>query len=189
MSIRVPSLALLLISCAPTTLATGCASGPAVTPLADKDYDYQLGAGDKLKVVVYGEDRLTGEFPVGTDGSVSFPLVGEVPAAGRTLDAFHADLVGRLAAKFLRDPSVTVEIENFRPVFILGEVTRPGEVPYAKGMTVNSLVAVAGGFTYRADRGRAMIRHEAEPAETSYRLTSDAAVRPGDTVRIGQRYF
>jgi polysaccharide export outer membrane protein len=156
---------------------------------AESGYVYQMGAGDRLKIVTYGEEKLTGEFVVSGEGVVAFPLVGDVPARGRTVADFRADLVARLSREFLRNPSVTVDVVNFRPVYVLGEVAKPGEFPFAENMTVYTLVAKAGGFTYRANRRTVFIRREGQPVETAHMLSGTTVVRPGDTIRIGERYF
>lgn len=162
-------------------------------PLADRDpvgrYAYTLGAGDKLKIATYGEPSLTGEFAVNSDGKVSFPLLGDIDAGGKTLAAFRENLLLRLGTKLLRDPQVSVEMINFRPVYVLGEVAKPGEFPYGERMSVFALVAKAGGFTYRANQSYVYIRGESETEERAIRLSSATAVHPGDTIRIPERTF
>lgn len=174
------SLLLALAACTPTHLVE--------RPSVDS-YQYTLGSGDRLKIVTYGEERLTGEFAVNGEGQVSFPLLGEVQARGRTLAQFKADLIGRLSANLLRNPQVAVEMLNLRPVYVLGEVARPGEFPFAEHMTVYALVAKAGGFTYRANRAFAYVTAEGDDNERATRLTSSTAVHPGDTIRIPDRTF
>jgi protein involved in polysaccharide export with SLBB domain len=176
-------LALLLV------LLTGCAGVQPVQGPSVANYVYRLGSGDRLRITTYGEDRLSGEFPVAGDGSLGFPLVGNVPAAGRTLEEFRADLVRRLGGEYVRNPQVTVEIANFRPVFILGEVARPGEYSYSDRLTVLALIAKAGGFTYRANTSVAFVSQSSDTAERAYHLSSELAVQPGDVIRIGERYF
>ncbi len=171
---------LLLGACAPANLADRASVGA---------YEYRIGTGDRLHVTTYGEDRLTGDFGVGPQGEVAFPLLGPVQAAGKTLAEFNAELQRRLASEFMRNPRVAVEMINFRPVYILGEVQRPGEFPYGERMSVYALVAKAGGFTYRASEKYAYIRSENETAERAVRLTSATAVQPGDTIRIPERNF
>jgi polysaccharide export outer membrane protein len=165
-----------------------CAPAAPVTAMGDSDSAYILGPGDKLKITTYGEDRLTGDFSVNGVGLVTFPLVGDVRARGQTIEQFRSDLVRRLG-DYVRHPSVMVEVTNFRPVFVLGEVMHPGQFSYSEGMTIYALVAQAGGFTYRADRKRVLVRHENEAGETRYSLTAGAKVSAGDTVRIPQRFF
>ena len=174
------SLFLALAACTPANLA----ERPSTHA-----YQYTLGSGDRLKVETYGEQRLTGEFAVNGEGKVSFPLLGEVEARGKTLAQFKADLIGRLGNELLRNPQVTVEMLNLRPVYVLGEVARPGEFPFAEHMTIYALVAKAGGFTYRANREFAYVTGEGDADEQATRLTSTTAVHPGDTIRIPERTF
>ncbi|MBU3991285.1 MAG: polysaccharide export protein [Alphaproteobacteria bacterium] len=176
----VPASLLLLGACAPANLAERASVGA---------FEYRIGTGDRLHVTTYGEDRLTGDFGVGANGAVAFPLLGPVQAAGKTLGEFNAELQRRLASEFMRNPRVAVEMINFRPVYILGEVQRPGEFPYGERMSVYALVAKAGGFTYRASEKYAYVRAEHETAERAVRLTSATAVQPGDTIRIPERNF
>ncbi|GAM96393.1 capsule polysaccharide export protein [alpha proteobacterium U9-1i] len=165
---------------------SGCVTNEAITPTEIPEY--RLGAGDELRVIVFGEAELTGPFVVGTQGSIAYPLIGEVQAAGLT----PLELAARLReglSQFLRNPNVSVEVANYRPFFILGEVTRPGSYPYSPNLTVQNAVATAGGFTYRANRNRVYIKHANEAQERPYDLTSGLPVLPGDTLRIGERLF
>lgn len=174
----------------------GCASDapPAELEVQESDAveldaaEYQLGTGDQLRVIVFGEDDLSGAFVVGSQGIVAFPLVGEVQAAGLTVLEFTNTLQTRLA-RYIRQPIVSVEVTNYRPFFILGEVQRPGTYPYSARLTVQNAVATAGGFTYRANMRRVFIKHANELEETEYLLTSTTPVLPGDTVRIAERRF
>ena len=150
--------------------------------------DYRLGPGDRLRVSVYGEATLTGEFVVGTTGSIAYPLIGEYSAQGKTVSEFTEGLRVALTRYVLR-PDITVEVLNYRPFYILGEVQRAGTYPYSAGLNVMNAVATAGGFSYRADTHRVFIKHSNEVAEREYRLTSSTAVLPGDTVRIPERRF
>lgn len=148
--------------------------------------EYRLGPADQLRITVFNEPDLTGLFVVGAQGTIAYPLVGNVRAAGLTVNEFTAELQRRLS-EYVRQPSVSVEVANYRPFFILGEVQRPGTYPYSANLTVMNAVATAGGFTYRANRGRVFIRHANENEERSYPLTVSTPVLPGDTVRIGER--
>ncbi|MFC3173505.1 polysaccharide biosynthesis/export family protein [Novosphingobium bradum] len=168
-------------------------SGCAPSALAERPpvgtFAYRIGPGDRLRIATYGEDRLTGEFTVTAQGAVAFPLLGEVAAGGQTVPEFTALLQRRLASEYMRNPQVSVEMVNFRPVYILGEVSRPGEFPYGERLSIYALVAKAGGFTYRANQGYALIRSENETVERPVRLSSATAVQPGDTIRIPERTF
>lgn len=151
--------------------------------------DYRLGAGDKIRVIVYGEDSLTGEFFVGGSGKVSLPLVGEVQATGLTIKEFQAEVTTSLQQGYLKDPKVSAEVLNYRPFYILGEVNKPGEYPYTNGLTVLNAVATANGFTYRANTKKVFIKRAGDAGEHEYPLTSVTAVAPGDTIRIAERFF
>lgn len=177
---RLLAVALLLLvgACSPVSLSDRPVVGT---------YEYRLGSGDKMKVTTYGEARLSGEFAVNDQGRLAFPLLGEIDVRGKTLNQFRADLQTRLGTQYLRDPQVSVEMINYRPVYVLGEVARPGEFAYTEKMSIYALVAKAGGFTYRASQSYVLIRSEDETEEHAVRLTSGAAVLPGDTVRIPER--
>ena len=176
---------LMLVWCA------GCASGAMASgpPEQVTVEEYRLGPGDQIRIAVFGEDRLSGNFLISPSGSISYPLVGEVPAQGKTVNEFAAALAEVLRHGYLRQPNITVEVISYRPFFIMGEVGNPGTFPYAAGLTVMNAVATAGGFTYRADTGRVFIKHAEDDAEHEYRLTSTTPLRPGDTVRIPERRF
>lgn len=173
---------------------SACAAGAPAIPLSSADplpatTEYRLGPGDKLRVSVFNREELTGEFTVGTQGRISYPLVGEVAVAGRTVQQFTAELTEQLRNGYVRDPIVSVEIAEYRPFYILGEVNRPGAYPYSPGMTVMGAVATAGGFTYRANSRRVFVQRPGDTGEESYPLTSATLVQPGETVRIPERLF
>lgn len=150
---------------------------------------YKLAPGDELNITVFGEDDISGEYVIDSAGNVVFPLVGVVEARGRTTSEFKDALAQALSNGFLINPSIIVEVGNPRPVYILGEVRQPGEYEYAEEMTVLKVVAKAGGFTYRANKSRVYVLHYGEDEENKYDLTPSTAVSPGDTIRIGERYF
>jgi polysaccharide export outer membrane protein len=158
--------------------------------VAGTSQDYRLGAGDKLRITVFGEDSLTGEyFVAGGSGMVAFPLVGDVKASGLTVEELRQALEAKLRDGYLKEPRVAIEVLNYRPFFILGEVAKPGEYPYTNGLTVLNAVATANGFTYRADTRKVFIRRANAGGETQYPLTATTPVEPGDTIRIGERFF
>lgn len=150
--------------------------------------DYRLGPGDRLRISVFGEPDLTGEFVVATNGMVSYPLIGDHGAQGKTLAQF-TDSLRTALMRYVLQPNISVEVMNYRPFFILGEVQDPGTYPYSGGLNVMNAVATAGGFSYRADTRRVFIKHADEIAEREYALTSTTPVLPGDTVRIPERRF
>jgi len=151
--------------------------------------DYQLGVADELRVTVFNEPQLSGQFTVASNGMLSLPLIGEVKGAGVTVDQLRGDITGRLADGYLRNPRVSIQVLTFRPFYILGEVNKPGKYPYSTGLTVLNAVATAEGFTYRANKHKVFVKHAGSTTETSVALTPATPVQPGDTIRIGERYF
>jgi polysaccharide export outer membrane protein len=150
---------------------------------------YRLGTGDRVRVIVFGEDQLTGEFEVSGAGLISLPLIGNISAQGLTTVELQKVITTALSDGYLQDPRVSIEVLTYRPFYILGEVNKPGEYPYTDNLTVLNAVATANGFTYRAATRRVYIKHKNEPNEKLYPLTSSTIILPGDTIRIGERYF
>jgi polysaccharide export outer membrane protein len=164
-------------------------AGSAAPSAQQQGAVYRLGPGDQLHVIVYGETDLTGDYTVSPVGTIAFPLIGEVPANGLTPDQMSQAIAAGLEQGYMRHPQVSAAIASYRPFFILGEVTHPGTYPFSAALTVRGAVAVAGGFTYRANEGRVFIRHAGEQGEHPYRLDAATLVQPGDTIRIGERFF
>ena len=149
---------------------------------------YHLGPGDQLRIITLSEDRLTGEFRVNDSGAVALPLLGTIQAAGlTTADLERAISAALVQAQLIREPSVSVEVITYRPIFVLGEVNKPGQYPYQPGMTVVTAVAVAGGFTYRAVEDRAAIVRSVDGKATEGRAERQTYVRPGDVITIYER--
>jgi polysaccharide export outer membrane protein len=152
---------------------------------------FTLGPGDKIRVTVFGETAVNGEYTVGPDGALAFPLIGSIDARGRTVAQLQAAIAQKLAAGYILDPRVSIDVLTFRPFYILGEVNRPGQYPYAQGLSVAQAVATAGGYTYRARTSRVFIRRADEAVEEKVSLKNGRQVwvMPGDTIRVGERYF
>jgi protein involved in polysaccharide export with SLBB domain len=150
---------------------------------------YRLDVADKVRLIVYNEPTLSGEFTVNSDGVLSVPLIGDVKVRGLTTAESITAITEKFADGYLRDPKVSIDVLTYRPFYILGEVTKPGEYPYSNGLTVMNAVATASGFTYRANKGNIFIKHAGEAKENKYKMTPDLVVKPGDTVRVGERYF
>jgi polysaccharide biosynthesis/export protein len=153
------------------------------------DTAYHLDAGDKLRVVVYGQEGLTNSYAIDAGGSITMPLIGSVPARGRTPAGLAADITAKLRNGFIREPSVAVEVEAYRPFFILGEVAAPGQYPYVPNMSVESAVAIAGGFSPRARRDRVTLTHSDATGSMRVVVPLGTAISPGDTVLVGERWF
>lgn len=172
----------------------GCA-GAGAPPISSADVavgleSYRLGAGDRVRVTVFNEPALTGEYNITPGGALAFPLIGVVNAGGRTIDTVQQELTAKLGEGYVNDPRVSLEVLTYRPFYILGEVNRPGEYSYASGMTVEQAIARAGGFTYRANEKTVFLRRQKGTGESAVPLRSaQVAVLPGDTIRVGERYF
>jgi protein involved in polysaccharide export with SLBB domain len=173
-----------------------CACNSAPLPRGDGAYvvetghEYKLGPGDKLRITVFGEENLSGEFTVSNNGGVAMPLVGEVRAGGLTPALFQTAVQEKLAETgMVRTPRVSVDVLNYRPFYILGEINKPGQYPYAIGMTVTKAVATAGGFTYRANNKMVYVTREGSTREVTVWVTAATWIGPGDTIRVGERSF
>jgi protein involved in polysaccharide export with SLBB domain len=162
----------------------------AQTPPAAASADnYILGPNDRIRLKVYGEADITGEYEIGNTGQVSIPLAGHIKAAGATTRQLEKAIAAALAKGIVRDPRVNVEVAQYRPYYILGEVKKSGEYPYRHGLTVLDAVASAGGFTYRANENKVLLRRSGAGAEETYPLDAPVPVYPGDNIRIPERYF
>jgi len=183
------AVAFLLAGCDVAPLGPGVdGSQPLVGPGAAGGI--RLQPGDKLKVTVYGEEKLSGEYEIDPAGAVSLPLAGTLQAAGLTKPELERILTKKFSsARYINNPKVTVDIANFRPFFVLGEVEKPGQYPYISGLNVMSAIAVAGGNTYRASGSKVLIQRSGEEGLREYPLSSTIPVYPGDLVRVPERYF
>src|SRR5580658_503127 len=162
----------------------------AAAPLASRhDAPYHLDAGDKLRVVVFGQEGLTNTYAIDAGGAITMPLIGAVPARGRNPASLAAEISAKLRNGYIRDPSVAVEIESYRPFFILGEVAAPGQYPFVPNMSVESAVAIAGGFSPRAKRDSVTLTHTDSSGSTRVVVPLGTSISPGDTVLIGERWF
>ena len=162
---------------------------PMAVPAVVDDEHYTLGSGDKLKITVYGEEDLGGEFAIDGSGHIQLPLVGQVKAAGLTVHQFVAEMTTALQNGYLKDPKVSAQVLNYRPFYIIGEVNKPGEYPYENGLTILRAVALAGGYTYRANDGKVYVRRVNDSDEKSMPADSRTRILPGDIVRVPERIF
>jgi len=171
----------------PAQTVAATADGSVPLP-GDATADYSLGVGDKLRVIVFGEPDLSGEFDVSGSGNVALPLIGQVRAKDLTLSEFEDAVEAKFSEGYLNNPRVSVEVLNYRPFYIYGEVENSGQYPYTNGMTVLNAIAVAGGYTYRANTDRVFITR-GEGAEQTYPASQAVRVLPGDVVRVPERFF
>lgn len=177
-------------------LLAACAGGPSMpgamapSTIEDPSENYVLEPGNRIRVTVFDESNLSGDFMIDPSGTLAMPLVGSVPASGVTtavLTERIKDLLVRNA--YLRDPRVSVEIQSFRPFYVLGEVREPGEFEYSTGMTVLSAMARAGGYDYRAREGEVVLVRTIGDQQMEYKATERTPILPGDIVRVLERYF
>jgi polysaccharide export outer membrane protein len=188
----------LFALCAALMLIAACAGDdaplPSPTPppaaggAPPSDDDYRLGAEDKVKVTVYGEPDLSGEFVVDSSGVLAAPYIGQIQVKGMTVREFERAYAAKLKeAEIMRDPRVTAEVVSFRPIYVLGEVKKPGQYAYVSGMTVQKAVALAEGYTYRASGTTAEITRSGRKIKVD--VTPQTKVFPGDEIRIPERFF
>lgn len=177
-----------ILAIAAVILLAACTSRPQMVAVADTNAQsshYRLGSGDKVKINVFGDESLSGEHQVDGNGTFNFPLVGNVKAAGLTSTELEQSLRSHLN-EYLHDPRVSVEVEGYRPFYIVGEVKNPGSYPYVDGMTVINAVAIAGGFTYRAKENEFDIQRKDNQSLGAGQVTK---VLPGDVIVVRERFF
>jgi polysaccharide export outer membrane protein len=172
----------------PRVIPARAAYGPRMTVPAYAS-DYRLDAGDKLRIVVYGQEGLTNSYSVGAGGNITMPLIGSVQARGLTPAQLASRVSDRLRNGYIREPYVAAEIEAYRPFFILGEVAAPGQYPYVPNMTAESAVAIAGGFSPRAKRDSVTLTHTSSAGTMRAVVPPATPINPGDTIVVGERWF
>lgn len=178
----------VVVPAAPRLIAAP--GGPiAYAPVAPDNGPYTLDSGDRLRVVVFGQDGLSNSYVVDASGHIAMPLIGTVSARGATTDELSGRIAERLRQGFIKEPHVAVEIEAYRPFFILGEVTQPGQYPYVADMTVETAVAIAGGFAPRAYRRAVTVTRIVHGQQVRLKVPVSYPIRPGDTVNVQERWF
>jgi len=188
--------------CALTALS-GCGNAPGINPLFIRAADaqgadtahrsaerpYMLRPNDQLRVQVYNEPSISGDYQVDGAGYISVPLAGRIKASGRTAGQLERAIVAALSRGMLKDPRVNVQVSNYAAFYIHGEVKKSGEYPYRPGLTVMDAVATAGGFTYRADESKAVVRRAGDNVDSVVPLDRTISVSPGDNIKIPERFF
>ncbi len=157
--------------------------------VADTDGPYLLDTADRLRIFVYGQPNLSRQYTVDHDGQISVPLIGDVTARGKTTSEVKGTIRARLGAEFVKDPQVTVDVQQNRPFFILGEVKTAGQYPYVSGMTVETAIAIAGGHSERASDRKYRITRRVNGYVEQIEAPGDYVVKPGDTVYVFERFF
>ena len=185
-----PSLSLAALAVL-AGLLSGCASHSYQSAVFDAEttQPYTLASGDRLRVLVFGQDAISNSYAVDGSGHISMPLIGIVQANGHTTHSLEQEIESKLRNGFLREPKVSVEVEAYRPFFVLGEVTAAGQYPYINGMTVQNAVAVAGGFSPRATQSAASLTRIIDGRTYTGQVPLTQPVRPGDTITVRERFF
>jgi protein involved in polysaccharide export with SLBB domain len=175
-----------------------CSNGPNRQPVSAEELQSMTAAsaatpplqrGDKIRVTVYGEDKIGGDYEIDPGGFVTLPLTGPLQAAGLTRVAFQRVLAQKLRSEYLKNPQVSIDVVAFRPIYVMGEVERPGEYPFKGGLNIVSATALAGGVTYRGNRSTVLIQHSDETAPKEYPLLSTVPIFPGDIIQVPERFF
>ena len=151
--------------------------------------EYVLGPGDKVRVTVFRNDDLSGESEVDPAGMITLPLIQQVPAAGKTIQELENEIKSRLSPDYVKTPKLTIEVLNYRPFYIIGEVKNPGSYPFVADMTVVNAIALAGGYTYRANKDEVLITRAADPAHKPAQAQRTDIVLPGDVIEVKERLF
>jgi polysaccharide export outer membrane protein len=181
----------LIASLALSLMASGCsAPAPKLVQSATMPV-YYLNTADRVRVTVFKEPDASGDFVVNGDGAISYPPLGTLQVRGKPLEEIRQSIEARLKdAQLYNSPTVSLEVLNYRPFYILGEVNKPGEYPYSIGLTVPQAVAIAGGYSYRANKGQIRIKRGETAGEQTINVKTDSAwVMPGDTIRVVERHF
>jgi polysaccharide export outer membrane protein len=178
------------------SLAAGLPAGACAPQYSASDYalaqpagPYRLASGDKLRVIVFGQDNLSNIYAVDGSGRITMPLIDTVEARGRTTQQLAQAIEAKLRAGYLREPKVAVDVDTYRPFFVLGEVTTSGQFPFVNGMTVQTAVAIAGGFTPRGQRNSAEVTRQIDGQLVTATVPITYPVQPGDTIVIKERWF
>ena len=167
----------------------GCAPRPNGYADFKADVPYTLASGDRLRVIVFGQDAISNTYAVNSSGNLSMPLIGLVRAQGLTTVALERSVESKLRDGFIREPKVSIEVDAYRPFFVLGEVTTAGQYPYIAGMTAETAIAVAGGFSPRANKNEVDLTRVVDGHPVTASVPVDQPVKPGDTLFVRERFF
>ena len=179
------SIALLISGCTGGSLSEAEQQSMAAAAVAAP----KLQPGDKIRINVFGENNLSGDYEIDQSGQISLPLAGTIEAVGLTQSELEQALAKKFRSEYLKNPKVTVTIATLRPFYMMGEVTKPGEYPYKSGLNVLTAMAIAGGPTYRASRSTVQIQRRGERSMRDYPLSASVPILPGDVIKVPERYF
>jgi protein involved in polysaccharide export with SLBB domain len=151
--------------------------------------EYKLGSGDLIKITVFNQEDLSGEYTINGAGKIALPLIGDIDTKDLTVKQVEQSIANKLKPDYLLNPRVNVQVLNYRPFYILGEVKEPQSYPYVDGMTYLNAVAIAGGYTYRAKEDHVMVIRMNDPQKKELKLNMDEKVLPGDVIHVEERFF
>lgn len=196
LSVFLGKFRLTLLTLCLGTVLTACASGPSMpsesAPMTavNPAEGYLLEPGNRVRIMIFGESNMSGDFLVDTVGTISMPLIGNIAASGTTVQGLSQRIEQKLKQDgYLKEPRINVEVLTFRPFYVLGEVRQPGEFPYSNGMTVLSAIARAGGYDYRARQSEVVLVRVVNGEQKDYRATERTPILPGDIIRVLERAF
>lgn len=151
---------------------------------------YQLGSGDVISIVVFGEDDLKLSRIRLTDaGTISYPVLGELKVLGRTVGELEKIITDGLRGRYLVNPRVSVSVDEYRPFFIHGQVEKGGGYPYQPGLTIRKAVSIAGGFKERASKEKIFVLRDRDRGSKPVKVELDTPVSPGDIITVEESFF
>ena len=183
---RLMLITLLLVALA---YPAGAQEGQKAAVTGATDAQYRLNAGDRLNIIVFGQEDVSGEFQIDGAGNITMPLLGQVAAAKRTVTQLQSEITAALDRDYIVNPRVSIEVLNYRPFYILGQVNAPGSYPYVSGMSVRQAIAIAGGFTRRARTSTVTVIRETAEGRVEIEAEPDVPILPGDTIEVERRLF
>ncbi|MBN9073525.1 MAG: polysaccharide export protein [Rhizobiales bacterium] len=185
---RILAVAAALLASAPLLGCSGYRPAPAAFHAAITQ-PYRLGAGDRVRITVFDQENLTNSYSIDQSGYLAFPLIGSIPARGSTAQQLEGAIAGRLRQGYLRDPDVSVEVDKYRPIFVMGEVGAAGQYSFVPGLTAQKAIAIAGGFTPRANQANIDITRDINGKVMTGRVATSDPILPGDTIYVRERLF
>ena len=191
-SLKVNLYLLIASTLLSATFFAKAADQPTIQNQTTKSYDteeYKLGSGDQIKITVFNQEQLSGEYTINGGGQIALPLIGDIYTKDLTVKQVEQAIANKLKPDYLLNPKVNVQVLNYRPFYILGEVKQPQSYPYVDGMTYRNAIAIAGGFTYRAKEDHVMVIRMKDPKKQEIRLDKDEKVMPGDIIHVEERFF
>jgi polysaccharide export outer membrane protein len=171
-------------------MAAAAGSSPGAGEAVSGRDSNKLGPNDRVRITVFGQPTLTGEYTLDGNGVLAFPLIGNVPANGSTTIQLQQAIAAKLQPDYLVNPNVSAEVITRRPFYVIGEVQKPGNYPYVTDITAVNAIAMAGGFTRRAKKNDFYIRRlDKDGKVVRIEANSGTVLQAGDTLEVRERVF